>query len=83
MKTTIELPDRLLIEAKKHAAEHRITLRALIEQGLRHELEGAAPDRVRRPRIKWVTVPGRLAEGLDVSDRGKMMERLIRDRAGH
>lgn len=38
MKTTIELSDELLVAAKKHAAEHRTTLRALIETGLLREL---------------------------------------------
>ena len=40
MKITVEIQDELLIEAKKHAAEHRTTVRALIENGLRHELGG-------------------------------------------
>jgi len=35
MKTTIEISDALLVEAKRLAARERTTLRALIEQGLR------------------------------------------------
>ena len=35
MKTTIDLPDELLIRAKKHAAEARTTLREIFERGLR------------------------------------------------
>jgi predicted transcriptional regulator len=38
MKTTVDLPDDLLIAAKKLAAERRTTLRSLIERGLRREL---------------------------------------------
>ena len=38
MKTTIELPDRLLIEAKAVAAKRRTTLKAMIEHSLRREL---------------------------------------------
>lgn len=38
MKTTIELPPDLLKEAKRVAATERITLRSLIEEGLRHVL---------------------------------------------
>ena len=34
-KTTVELPDALLTEAKEYAARERTTLRALIERGLR------------------------------------------------
>jgi hypothetical protein len=79
MKTTVEVPDDLLIEAKKHAAEHRTTIRALIENGLRHELgERARPPKPQRPAIRWVTVPGGLPKGLDVADRAKMMRRLMK-----
>ncbi|MBZ5727684.1 MAG: DUF2191 domain-containing protein [Acidobacteriia bacterium] len=80
MKTTIELPDDLLIEAKKRAAERRTTIRALVERGLRRELEEPAPRTTRRPRIRWVTVKGKLAPDLDLADREKMMDWLLDDR---
>ena len=35
MKTTVELPDGLLRQAKRTAAAHRTTVKALIERGLR------------------------------------------------
>lgn len=38
MKTTIELPDELLISAKQRAAQQRTTLKNLIERALRREL---------------------------------------------
>lgn len=38
MKTTIELPDDLLIEAKATAARRRTTLKAMMEHALRREL---------------------------------------------
>ena len=38
MKTTIELSDALLAEARKVAASEGITMRTLIEQGLRQAL---------------------------------------------
>jgi len=80
MKTTVEISDDLLIEAKKHAAEHRTTIRALIERGLRRELGGGqAPSvKAKRPAIRWVTVAGGLPKGMDVSDRAKMLERLLK-----
>jgi hypothetical protein len=68
-----------LIEAKKHAAEHRTTVRALIESGLRYELGGRPEARkARRPVIRWVTVPGGLPKGMDVADRAKMLQRLMK-----
>ena len=38
MKTTIELPDELLVEAKAVAAKRRITLKAMIEHALKREI---------------------------------------------
>jgi hypothetical protein len=35
MKTTVELPDALLRDAKRAALKERTTVKALIEQGLR------------------------------------------------
>ena len=71
MKTTVELPDDLFIEAKKRAAELRQPLRALIERGLRMELGRG---------IRWVTVAGGLPRGVDVSDRAAMHEWLRKQR---
>jgi hypothetical protein len=36
MKTTIQIPDSLFAEARKVAQRDRTTLKALVEQGLRH-----------------------------------------------
>ena len=48
MKTTLDLPDDLLIEAKSAAARRRTTLKAIVEHALRRELaptlEIANPD---------------------------------------
>lgn len=38
MKTTIELPDALFAEARRFADDHGITMKALIEQGLREAM---------------------------------------------
>ena len=43
MKTTIEISDALLDEAKRHAKERGTTLRALVEEGLRGVLD-SRPD---------------------------------------
>jgi hypothetical protein len=55
MKTTVEISDALLREAKKLAARERTTVRMLIEQGLRLALEkraGARPFRLRKASFR-------------------------------
>ena len=79
MKTTVELDDDLIIEAKKYAAERRTTLRKLIEHGLRQQISGKGQPK-RTGKIKWITVAGRLPADLDVSDRGLMHNWISRKR---
>jgi hypothetical protein len=77
MKTTVDIPDDLLIRAKKRAAETRTPLRALIARGLRRELSaegGKIRTRGTPVRIRWVTEPGGLPPGLDVADREALHE---------
>lgn len=77
MKTTIELPDELLIEAKKRAAEQRTTLRRLFARGLRRELDTVRPGRAPAERkIGWVVVDGGLPPGLELADRERMHDWL-------
>ena len=77
MKTTIDLPEELLIAAKKKAAEERTSLRKIFTRGLRRELEGDAPGRPRETGSShFVTVNGGLPPGLDVTDRAAMHEWL-------
>jgi len=79
MKTTLDLPDELLIEAKKRAAEQRRPLRALVEEGLRAVLK--KPERRQRKRpVRLVTAKGGLASDLDVSSREAMYEWLQKKR---
>jgi muconolactone delta-isomerase len=55
MKTTVEIPDSLLAEAKRVAARERTTVRALIEEGLRRvlaERRRAGPFRLRKASFK-------------------------------
>lgn len=81
MKTTVDLPDELLVAAKKRAAETRSTLRALIERGLRHELSGPrGRGSGQRSRIRWVTVDGGLPPDVDMNDRQSMSDWIRRHR---
>ena len=52
MKTTVELPDELARQAREHARAHGLTLRELIERGLREQLRA---DRDRTP-YRWEPV---------------------------
>jgi hypothetical protein len=55
MKTTIEISDALLREARKLAARQGVTLRTLVERGLHRvvtETKGATPFRLRRASFK-------------------------------
>lgn len=81
MKTTIDLPDELLIAAKKRAAELRCSLRTLVERGLRRELAVTkGGDKVRKRKIQWITVDGGVPPGLDLQSRAAMHDWLMRQR---
>ena len=55
MKTTVEISDALLAEAKTLAAQRGTTLRALIERGLRDVVGG---EHRRHFKLRSVTVEG-------------------------
>lgn len=81
MKTTVDIDDALLLEAKQHALRVRRPLRWLIEVALRDKLDAlgaAAP--AAAPRISWVTAEGGLPTDLDVSDREALGDWLMRER---
>jgi hypothetical protein len=79
MKTTIDLPDELWLATKMKAAERRTSMRALVENALRREVQDSA--RKRKP-IPWgkIAVPGTLPDGADISNREKLWEWIDRDR---
>ncbi len=65
MKTTVEIPDRLLREAKEYAARHGIPLREVIERGLSMLVEAAPAGR--QFRLKTITSKGEGAVSEDWS----------------
>lgn len=77
-KTTVELPDALLAEAKEVAAREGTTLRALLEAGLRSVLERGGHGRGRF-RLRDASVDG---NGLRPELRDAGWDR-IRDAAYH
>lgn len=82
MKTTIDLPDELMIAAKKKAAEQRTTLRALFERGLRSQLveSRSTGGKKGKRRLRLVTVRGGLPPGTDLTDRAAMHDWIRRNR---
>lgn len=75
VKTTLELPDELLLAAKRTALERRWTLRRLVEVALRQEIV-ARPKR--QGKARWVTAPGGLPADLDLTSRERMREWIER-----
>jgi len=75
MKTTVDIPDSILEEARKLAAREGSTVRALVEQGLRRLI--SERKRTGAFRLRKVTFKG---EGLQPGAAGASWER-IRDMA--
>jgi len=71
MKTTIQIPDSLFEEARRVAHRERITLRALVEEGLRRVLADHA--RHGGFRLRKVTFKGK---GLQPGMEGASWERI-------
>ncbi len=71
MKTTVEIPDSLLDEARKAAARHDTTLRVLIIEGLRRVL--VERKRVGAFRLRKATFRGK---GLQPEMAGAPWERI-------
>jgi hypothetical protein len=81
MKTTIELPDPLLEEAKRVAARDRTTLRALIERGLRTVLKERG--RPARFALRDASFRGRgLQPEFRNADWGRVAEAAYEERGG-
>lgn len=80
MKTTVELPDELMVEVKKAAAERRTSIRKMVERALRRELVDPQPERTQAPGITWVVVDGGTPPGVDMADREDLHEWMARGR---
>jgi hypothetical protein len=59
VKTTIEIADPLLLEAKTVAAREGTTVRALVEEGLRHVVRARRPGKNVRFKLRDASVRGR------------------------
>lgn len=56
MKTTVEIPDDLLREAKEYAARHGIPLREVVTRGIRSVVKGSS--RPAKFKLKTITTGG-------------------------
>lgn len=75
MRTIISLDDELHRRAKSYAAEHRMTLTALVEEALRARL--AERHGKRRPPVRLPTFKGEgLQEGLNLDEMGAVSDRM-------
>ena len=73
MKTTIDIPDDLLIRAKKRAVELRRPLRELVIEGLREQLRPTPTSATSKKKtIRWVTTNGGVPPNLNVANREEL-----------
>ena len=79
MRTTIQLDDQLLLEAKQHAAQTGRTLKAVIEDALREAL--ARTEATRPPTsVPLQTFKGRgVQPGIDLDDTSSLLDLMERD----
>jgi hypothetical protein len=74
MRTTVDLPDELLRQARRQAAEEGTTLTALLADGLRLRIGGAAPARRRRQRLPVSIVGGGLQPWIDPASNASLLD---------
>jgi hypothetical protein len=74
MRTTIDLPDHLLIAAKKLAAERRVSLTRLVEESVRRYLSDQRMQVVERPAPLPVLRDPVPASGVDLDDTSRLWE---------
>jgi Bacterial antitoxin of type II TA system, VapB len=73
MRTTVEITDALLREAKRRAADEGGSLRRVVEAALRLYLERPTVQR-RKYRLRWRTERGRLQPGVSLEDRDALFD---------
>lgn len=82
MKTTIEIADSLLSAARAAAERERTTLRALVEEGLRHALDRRRRRRTRF-RLRDASFRGTgLQPGVELGDWDRVAAMLYEGRGG-
>jgi hypothetical protein len=81
MKTTVEISDPLMREARKAAEREGRTLRSLLEEGLREVLAGR--ERKRKFRLRDGSFEGKgVQAGVDLSDWETIRSLVYEERGG-
>ena len=73
VKTTLDIDDELLIQAKELSARERKSLTSLIEEGLRLRLRRATPTRRAKPLVIH-RGKGGLVRGVDPSSNRSLLD---------
>lgn len=73
MRTTVEISDELLRQAKKRAAHEGLPLRHVVESALRAYLSGRRA-RGGTYRLRWRTAHGRIQPGVRLEDRDALFD---------
>jgi hypothetical protein len=74
MKTTLELNDALLAQAKAVGARERVSVTRLIEEGLRMRLRAARRPSARRARLPVYRGKSGLAPGIDPASNRSLLD---------
>jgi hypothetical protein len=78
MRTTVRLPDQLLADLKRYAAERETTLTAVFEQALQELLLRNRQQR-QQPRLRLPTFKGRgLQPGVNLDDTAALLDLMDR-----
>lgn len=80
MRTTIHLPDDLLAEVKKLAAETHTTITAIVEDALRERLARRQQQRPARPVRLTTYGTGGLQPGVDLDDTAALLDLMESER---
>lgn len=73
MRTTLDIDDALLAEARRRAAAKGTTLTAFVEHALAAALAGR-PTSGARYRLVWKTHRGTAPPSVDVADRDRLLD---------
>lgn len=73
MRTTLDINDRLLAEAKRLAASRGVSLKALVEEALRERLHARGGRSLAKVRLPTFSGNG-LQAGVDLTDSGALLE---------